>query len=94
MRIVKPLDEGLILDLARRHGLLATVEENTAQGGAGSAVAELLEAHGVTVPLLIMGLPDAFLEQGDPAILLKECGLTKEGILERIRARLAAGARQ
>ncbi len=94
MRFVKPLDQALILDLAGRHDLLVTVEENTAQGGAGSAVAELLEAHGVTVPLLIVGLPDAFLEQGDPAILLKECGLTKDGILERIRARLAAGARQ
>ena len=89
MRFVKPLDEALILDLAARHALLVTVEENTAQGGAGSAVAELLEARGVTVPLLIVGLPDIFLEQGDPAILLKECGLTKDGIVERIRARLA-----
>jgi 1-deoxy-D-xylulose-5-phosphate synthase len=90
MRFVKPLDEALILDLAGRHALLVTVEENTAQGGAGSAVAELLEARGVTIPLLIVGLPDAFLEQGDSAILLKECGLTKDGIVERIRARLAA----
>jgi 1-deoxy-D-xylulose-5-phosphate synthase len=90
MRFVKPLDEALILDLAGRHALLVTVEENTAQGGAGSAVAELLEARGVTVPLLIVGLPDVFLEQGDPAILLKECGLTKDGIVSRIRARLGA----
>jgi 1-deoxy-D-xylulose-5-phosphate synthase len=90
MRFVKPLDEALILDLAGRHALLVSVEENTAQGGAGSAVAELLEARGVTVPLLIVGLPDVFLEQGDPAILLKECGLTKDGIVSRIRARLGA----
>ena len=90
MRFVKPLDEALILDLAGRHALLVTVEENTAQGGAGSAVAELLEARGVTIPLLIVGLPDVFLEQGDPAILLKECGLTKDGIVSRIRARLGA----
>jgi 1-deoxy-D-xylulose-5-phosphate synthase len=90
MRFVKPLDEALILDLAGRHALLVTVEENTAQGGAGSAVAELLEARGVTNPLLIVGLPDVFLEQGDPAILLKECGLTKDGIVSRIRARLGA----
>jgi 1-deoxy-D-xylulose-5-phosphate synthase len=88
MRFVKPLDEALILELAGRHALLVTVEENTVQGGAGSAVAELLEAKGVAVPLLIVGLPDVFLEQGDPAILLKECGLTKDGIVERIRARL------
>jgi 1-deoxy-D-xylulose-5-phosphate synthase len=49
----------------------------------------LLDASGVAVPILIIGLPDVFLEQGDPAILLKECGLTKDGIVARIRARLS-----
>jgi 1-deoxy-D-xylulose-5-phosphate synthase len=90
MRFVKPLDEALILDLAARHALLVTVEENTALGGAGSAVAEFLESRDIDVPLLIVGLPDSFLEQGDPALLLKECGLTKDGILARIRDRLSA----
>jgi 1-deoxy-D-xylulose-5-phosphate synthase len=89
MRFVKPLDEALILDLAARHGLLVTVEENTVLGGAGSAVAELLDARGIAVPSLLLGLPDVFLEQGDPAILLQEWGLTKDGIVARIRARLA-----
>jgi 1-deoxy-D-xylulose-5-phosphate synthase len=91
MRFVKPLDEALILELAGRHSLLVTVEENTALGGAGSGVAELLAERGLTVPILILGLPDVFLEQGDPAILLRECGLTREGIVERVRARLASG---
>jgi 1-deoxy-D-xylulose-5-phosphate synthase len=88
MRFVKPLDEALILDLAARHELLVTVEENTVLGGAGSAVAELLDARGIAVPSLLLGLPDVFLEQGDPAILLQEWGLTKDGIVARIRARL------
>ena len=89
MRFVKPLDGDLIADLAQRHGLLVTVEENTALGGAGSAVAEFLESQGIAVPVLMIGLPDAFLEQGDPGILLQECGLTKDGIVGRIRERLA-----
>jgi 1-deoxy-D-xylulose-5-phosphate synthase len=91
MRFVKPLDEALVLELASRHSLLVTVEENTAIGGAGSGVAEFLAACGVAVPILILGLPDVFLEQGDPAILLRECGLTREGIVERVRARRASG---
>ncbi|HQR54122.1 MAG TPA: 1-deoxy-D-xylulose-5-phosphate synthase, partial [Burkholderiales bacterium] len=91
MRFVKPLDAALIRDLAARHALLVSVEENAALGGAGSAVGEFLEAQGISVPLLILGLPDVFLEQGDPAILLRECGLTAEGLVERVRARLAGG---
>ena len=80
MRFVKPLDEELVLQLAREHTLLVTVEENTVQGGAGSAVAECLQRHGVTVPLLHLGLPDAFLEHGDPAQMLAACGLDAAGI--------------
>ncbi len=80
MRFVKPLDEELVLQLAREHALLVTVEENTVQGGAGSAVAECLQRHGVTVPLLHLGLPDAFLEHGDPAQMLAACGLDAAGI--------------
>jgi 1-deoxy-D-xylulose-5-phosphate synthase len=90
MRFVKPLDEALILDLAARHELLVTVEENALSGGAGSGVVELIEANGIAVPVLLLGLPDAFLEQGDSAILLQECGLTKDGIVGRIRTRLAS----
>ncbi|MDO8412181.1 MAG: 1-deoxy-D-xylulose-5-phosphate synthase [Gallionellaceae bacterium] len=81
MRFVKPLDEELVLRLAREHELLVTVEENTIQGGAGSAVAECLARHGVTVALLHLGLPDGFLEQGEPAKMLAACGLDVAGIV-------------
>jgi 1-deoxy-D-xylulose-5-phosphate synthase len=85
MRFVKPLDETLVLQLAGEHTLLVTVEENVVQGGAGSAVAECLAQHGVTVPLLHLGLPDTFIEQGEPAKLLADCGLDAAGITNSIR---------
>jgi len=85
MRFVKPLDEELVRSLAAGHGLLVTVEENVVQGGAGSAVAECLANCGVTVPLLQLGLPDRFVEQGDPAKLLQLCGLDAAGIAASIR---------
>ncbi len=87
MRFVKPLDEALVLQLAREHSLLVTVEENTIQGGAGSAVAECLAQHGIQVALLHLGLPDVFLEQGDPAQMLADCGLDASGIARAIRER-------
>ncbi|GAB1233364.1 1-deoxy-D-xylulose-5-phosphate synthase [Ferrigenium sp. UT4] len=86
MRFVKPLDEALVMQLAREHTLLVTVEENAVQGGAGSAVAECLARHGMTVPLLQLGLPDRFIEQGDPAQLLAECGLDAAGIARSVGA--------
>ncbi|MDB5922935.1 MAG: 1-deoxy-D-xylulose-5-phosphate synthase [Betaproteobacteria bacterium] len=89
MRFVKPLDEALLLDLAGRHDLLVTVEENVVMGGAGSAVLETLERNRRTVQVLQLGLPDRFVDQGDPAIQLADCGLTAEGILQSIRTRLA-----
>jgi 1-deoxy-D-xylulose-5-phosphate synthase len=85
MRFVKPLDEKLVLQLAREHALLVTLEENTIQGGAGSAVAECLSRHGVNVPLLHLGLPDRFIEQGEHGQLLRLCGLDAEGIAASIR---------
>ena len=88
MRFVKPLDNELVLQMAREHGLLVTVEENTVQGGAGSAVAECLAQHGVVIPLLQLGLPDRFIEQGEPAKMLADCGLDAEGIAASVRARL------
>jgi 1-deoxy-D-xylulose-5-phosphate synthase len=87
MRFVKPLDEELVLQLARTHDLLVTVEENTIQGGAGSAVAECLAQHGVRADILHLGLPDEFLEQGDPAQLLADCGLDAAGIARAIKGR-------
>jgi 1-deoxy-D-xylulose-5-phosphate synthase len=80
MRFVKPLDEALVLELAREHELLVTVEENTIQGGAGSAVAECLARHGVVVRIVHLGLPDHFVEQGEHKQLLADCGLDGVGI--------------
>jgi len=85
MRFVKPLDAGLVLQLARDHELLVTVEENTVQGGAGSAAAECLQQHGVTVPLLQLGLPDNFIEQGTHAQMLADCGLDAAGLVAAIK---------
>ncbi len=89
MRFVKPLDTALVTDLARSHELLVTVEENVAQGGAGSAVAEGLHGHAAQAALLQLGLPDRFVGHGDPVLLLKECGLDRDGILVAVRARLS-----
>jgi len=87
MRFVKPLDEALVLDLARTHDALVTIEENVVAGGAGSAVAEFLAAADVVVPLLHLGLPDAFIDHGDPALLLAQAGLDAKGIAASIAAR-------
>ena len=89
MRFVKPLDEALVLQLAETHDLLVTVEENVLMGGAGSAVLEALQKHGRPTPVLQLGLPDRFVDQGDPGIQLAECGLNKDGIIKAIGARLA-----
>jgi 1-deoxy-D-xylulose-5-phosphate synthase len=88
MRFVKPLDDELVLRMAREHELLVTVEENTVQGGAGSAVAECLLQHGIAVPLLQLGLPDRFIEQGDHAGLLADCGLDANGLFASIKRKL------
>ena len=80
MRFVKPLDEELVLELAAGHDLLVTVEENVVAGGAGSGVNELLHRQGLLVPVVNLGLPDAFIEQGTQQSLLAQCGLDAEGI--------------
>jgi 1-deoxy-D-xylulose-5-phosphate synthase len=89
MRFVKPLDEQLVLDLADSHGLLVTAEENVVMGGAGSAVLEALQRARKDVPVLQLGLPDRFIDQGDPGIQLAHVGLNKDGILKSIRERQA-----
>ena len=91
MRFVKPLDEALVLRLATTHDLVVTVEENVVDGGAGSAVLETLAAQGVEVQVLQLGLPDHFVEHGDPAQLLADCGLDAAGIARSIRERLSQG---
>jgi 1-deoxy-D-xylulose-5-phosphate synthase len=89
MRFVKPLDDALVAQIARGHALVVTLEENVVMGGAGSAVAESLAAQGITVPLLHLGLPDRFIDHGDQSQLLATVGLSREGILASIGARLA-----
>jgi 1-deoxy-D-xylulose-5-phosphate synthase len=89
MRFVKPVDEALIRELAASHEHLVTVEENTILGGAGSAVLEVLEKHHISASVLQLGLPDAFIDHGDPAALLKSCGLDAEGIHASIKTFLA-----
>jgi 1-deoxy-D-xylulose-5-phosphate synthase len=92
MRFVKPLDVELVKQLAEANDLIVTVEEGCVQGGAGSAVAEALAAAGIAKPVLMLGLPDQFIEHGDPAKLLALCGLDAAGIEQAIRDRLAATA--
>ncbi|MGQ0750872.1 MAG: 1-deoxy-D-xylulose-5-phosphate synthase [Betaproteobacteria bacterium] len=88
MRFVKPLDDALVLELADGCALLVTVEENVIMGGAGSAVVEALQRRRSATPVLQLGLPDRFIDQGDPGIQLAECGLNADGIVKAIRARL------
>ncbi|KQQ91906.1 1-deoxy-D-xylulose-5-phosphate synthase [Massilia sp. Leaf139] len=90
MRFVKPLDVELLKQLAADHACLVTVEEGATMGGAGSAVAEAMAAAGIVKPLLILGLPDKFIDQGDPAALLASVGLDAKGIAASIRARFGA----
>lgn len=89
MRWVKPLDEELLRQVASTHELIVTVEEGCIMGGAGSAVAESLQAAGITRQLLQLGLPDEFIEHGDPARLLALQGLDASGIEASVRAHLA-----
>ena len=87
MRFVKPLDNELVASIALRHEVLVTVEENTIMGGAGSAVIESLASAGVKIPVLQLGLPDTFIDQGDPSQMLADCGLDKASIIRSVKAR-------
>jgi 1-deoxy-D-xylulose-5-phosphate synthase len=87
MRFVKPLDEAMILELAKNHDAFVTIEDNVIAGGAGTGVAECLAAHGVTLAILHLGLPDAYLEHGTREEVLSEAGLDLPGIRKAIRAR-------
>jgi 1-deoxy-D-xylulose-5-phosphate synthase len=91
MRFVKPLDLELVKRLAKDHDYLVTVEEGCTMGGAGSSVAEALASEGIVKPLLILGLPDKFIDQGDPGVLLASVGLDAHGIGKSIRERFGIG---
>ncbi len=86
MRFIKPLDDDLVASLAASHDLLVTVEENTVMGGAGGAVTESLSSQRIVVKVLQLGLPDVFIEQGDHAQMLSDCGLDKTGIIKSVRS--------
>ena len=90
MRFVKPLDHALVAELARTHDALVTVEEGCIMGGAGSAVLESLQAAGLVIPVLQLGLPDEFVEHGDPVKLMALCGLDAVGIEQSILKRFGA----
>ncbi len=85
MRFVKPIDEAMILEMAATHDLLVTIEENVVQGGAGSAVNEVLAAHGITHPIINYGLPDRLIQHGTREDMLKDAKLDKAGLLEFIQ---------
>ncbi|MBX9427994.1 1-deoxy-D-xylulose-5-phosphate synthase [Ralstonia pseudosolanacearum] len=93
MRFVKPLDGACVLEMARTHDYVVTVEEGCVMGGAGSACLEALAAAGVATPVLQLGLPDRFVDHGDHAALLALCGLDANGILASIRERFAVQPR-
>jgi 1-deoxy-D-xylulose-5-phosphate synthase len=88
MRFVKPLDEALICELAQQHALIVTVEENAIAGGAGSAVNELLLQRDFQLPVLNLGLPDAFLQHGHVPDMLAAAGLDRDGIIRAIEDKL------
>ena len=93
MRFAKPLDAELVAELAKTHDAIVTVEEGCTMGGAGSAVMEALAASGIEKPVLALGLPDEYVQHGDPSKLLALCGLDAAGsehsILKRFGARPA-----
>ena len=84
MRFVKPIDEELIVSLAQSHDYIVTAEENAEQGGAGSAVLEVLAKHGICKPVLLLGVEDKVTEHGDPKKLLADLGLNAEAVEKRI----------
>jgi 1-deoxy-D-xylulose-5-phosphate synthase len=86
MRFIKPLDEETILKMAESHDLLVSIEENVIAGGAGNGINEILNAHVCKTPLLTIGLPDSFIEQGTREEVLTVAGLDVPGILTSIEA--------
>jgi 1-deoxy-D-xylulose-5-phosphate synthase len=86
MRFIKPLDEKLLLDLAANHDLLVTLEDNVVLGGAGSAVNETLAAHQILIPVLNLGLPDRFQDQGSREELLADADLDSSAIIAAVES--------
>ncbi|MCI0400201.1 MAG: 1-deoxy-D-xylulose-5-phosphate synthase [Gammaproteobacteria bacterium] len=89
MRFVKPLDEDMILQLAARHDLLVSIEENVVAGGAGSGIGECLAAHGACHPVIHYGLPDRLIQHGSREDMLEDAGLTRESFLRFVQVHVA-----
>jgi 1-deoxy-D-xylulose-5-phosphate synthase len=85
MRFVKPLDVALLKEISANHELIVTVEEHQIMGGAGSAVCEALASLGFQGKILLLGLPDRFIDHGDPGRLLASVGLDAEGIRNSVQ---------
>ena len=94
MRFIKPLDVDLVCKMAKEHDLIVTLEEGAVGGGAGSACLEALSSAGIEVATLALGLPDRFVDHGDHALLMKECGLDAAGIRKAIANKLGISAKQ
>jgi len=85
MRFIKPLDDDLVLRLARTHRALVTLEDNAVSGGAGSAVNETLALHNVLIPVLNLGIPDRFIEHGSRQECLTAAGLDAASVMSSVR---------
>ena len=88
MRFIKPLDTVLLAQVAAQHDIIVTVEENTIEGGAGAAVMEALQMLGLNNQVLLLGLPDTFIEHGNHEAMLAACGLDAAGIARSITERM------
>ena len=86
LRFAKPLDEALILDVARRYKRIITIEDGVRTGGIGSAVLELLADHGVVCPVVRLGIPDEFIEHGPVADLHRICGIDRDSIIKALKS--------
>lgn len=89
MRFVKPLDGNMITDLAARHSVLVSVEENVVAGGAGSAVQEYLAAQGINTAMLMIGLPDEFIKHGSQEEIRAELQLDSDGLVKQVQRYVA-----
>ena len=86
MRFVKPLDEAIITEVAKKYDLIVTIEDNAVHGGAGSAVSECLARKRLDIPVLHLGIPDSYIEHAERESQLYEVGLSGEGVVKQICA--------
>lgn len=85
MRFIKPIDKKAIISSAKKHSIIVTVEDNSVMGGAGSAVNEILMEHNISKEVINIGVPDVFFDHASREEQLKESGISKENIINRIK---------